>query len=324
MNNFILAITTYNRLSYLKGLIDSWKKTKSENINWHIVIADDGSNDGTIKYIESLRIADTQLTLIKNNRLGVHQQMNTIIKKLETIDFDFCFKVDDDIEFLKPGWDNLYYKTVINTGYEHLVFCEDKWSQEQFLNNEIFKGDLVSKINILNVQGCFYTLTPNIINKVGYFDAKQFGFRGMGHVDYTARCCRAGYNDINNPFDVKNSNEYISAKKNNYQSSINKEFINRYDSFKRKEKEIIILNNNRIYIPLVDIDSDIYIKFEKELLNISFLEIEKQQNIINKQKQTIEWFENENKKIKSYYNKKYEFLPKWYKVIGSLLEKKQT
>ena len=98
----ILAITTFNRLHFLKVLINSFKKNATDS-NWKIIIADDGSTDGTIEYIESLKIPDVSITLIKNKRNGVHYQFNTIIRKLEELDFDYCFKCDDDIEFLKPN-----------------------------------------------------------------------------------------------------------------------------------------------------------------------------------------------------------------------------
>jgi len=322
MNNFIISITTYNRLSYLKELINSWQITKSDNVNWQVIIADDGSTDDTIKYIENLIIKDVEITLIKNRRIGIHQQMNTIISKLEKLDFDICFKVDDDVEFLKKGWDELYYKSIIETGFEHLVFCDNNWAVEQFLEKEIEKENLISKTSILNVHGFFYTLTPNIIKNVGYFNVDDFGFRGMGHVDYTARCCMSGFNDKNSPFDIKNSNEYISASKKNYKSAIKSKFINLYDSHYRKQKEDFILNNNKIYQEYTEINKQIYDEFKSELLNLSLIEFEKLENKINKKDETIDWYKKENKKIIDYYNNRYESLPTWCKKLGKIITKK--
>ena len=322
MNNkyFILSITSYNRLAYLKELINSWQKTKSDDINWQIIIADDGSTDGTIDYIENLKIQNTPITLIKNNRIGIHQQMNTIIEKLELIDFDICFKVDDDIEFLKKGWDKLYYKTAIDTGYEHLVFCDNNWANEQCLEKEIVKRNLIAKTNILNAHGFFYTLTPNIIKQIGYFNIKEFGFRGMGHVDYTARCCMAGFNDINNPFDVVNSNDYISASKKDYISAIKSQFINLYDSYNRKQKEELIITNKQIYFENKRINKQIYNEFKDELLNLSLLEFEILEAQIKEKEDIINWYKKEDIKIKDYYNNKYERLPIWFKKIANLIQ----
>lgn len=52
--------------------------------------------------------------------------MNTVLNYLETINYDFFFKVNDDITFLKSGWDELYYKTTIKTRNHHLIFCDQK------------------------------------------------------------------------------------------------------------------------------------------------------------------------------------------------------
>ena len=44
---FTLAITTFNRLNYLKACLDSWIQTRSIDVDWTLIIADDGSDDGT-------------------------------------------------------------------------------------------------------------------------------------------------------------------------------------------------------------------------------------------------------------------------------------
>lgn len=320
-NSFILSITTYNRLNYLKELLNSWLITKSDDVNWKIIIADDGSTDGTVEYIENLSFDGVEIILIKNKRIGIHQQMNTVIEKLDGNNFDICFKVDDDIEFIRSGWDKLYYNAILQSGYEHLVFCDNNWQSHQFMDKSIIKNNLIGKTSLLNSHGFLYTITPNIIKKVGYFNSKEFGFRGMGHVDYTARCCRAGYNDINNPFDVVSSNDFISATKRNYKSAIKSQLIALYDSYNRNRKEDIILNNENIYIESSVINQNILEEFNSELLKISLLEIDKLNEEIVKKDQVIDWYDKEITKIKQYYHKKYDSLPKLVKQITGFIPK---
>ena len=45
---------------------------------------------------------------------------------------------------------------------------------------------------MLHAHGFFYTFSPEVIKKVGSMDTQSFGFRGMGHVDFSMRCARAG------------------------------------------------------------------------------------------------------------------------------------
>jgi glycosyltransferase involved in cell wall biosynthesis len=317
MKTFVLAITTYNRLDFLTSCISSWDKTKSTDVKWELVIADDGSNDGTINYIKNLNIQDCQITLIKNNRLGIHQQMNTILKTIEKIDFDFCFKIDDDITFLKPGWDFLYYNQAIKTGYHHLIFCERKWEQNQHFKTPVTNNQLKSYTSLINTHGFFYTLTKETIKKIGYFDVNNFGFRGMGHIDYTARACRSGYNAINNPYDVVGSEEYITAYNEQYSGAINKTWINAYDEYYRLEKETIIKDENRIFIPYKELNYNIYDTFTANILKALSQKIKAYEE---KEKKGQDWYKSEKLKIENWYNNQYSHLPNWYLKIGKIFK----
>lgn len=247
---FVLAITTFNRLDFLKSCIESFQSTKSQNISWEIIIADDGSTDGTKEYLANLKLGH-QIKYIKNKNVGIIHQVNSILKYLSTIDFDLCFKIDDDIFFQKEGWDILYWKTIERTGYDHLIFYDKKWQPHSNLERPISAGDLISNCLPEIIQGAFYTLTPRVISEVGFFDEQRFGAWGLGHVDYSFRCCRAGFNVLKNPFDVKNSNDYILLQK--YSESSSKSISAKYKSL-LNPKEIIefkkdVFRSNRIYIP---------------------------------------------------------------------------
>jgi glycosyltransferase involved in cell wall biosynthesis len=313
MKTFILAITTFNRLNYLKTCLDSWCQTRSKDINWTLIVADDGSEDGTLEYLETLRIESSAVVVIKNKRIGVHQQMNTILSCLEQMDYDFCFKVDDDITFLKAGWDKLYYNTAIQTGMHHLVFCDENWCSEQFLDAKSVKEGLVGRVPILNAHGFFYTLTPQVVKAVGFMDVKSFGFRGMGHVDFTVRCARASFTSVETPWDILKSNVYISATKNDYKSVLPSASIHTYDDFKREAKERIIQDERRIFISNSKTDEQLYLVFKDEIIaalsdKVINFELEK--------KDVVDWYENEITKIKDWHENQYNYLPKWYLTIG--------
>lgn len=317
MKTFVLAITTYNRLHFLKKCIESWDKTKSNDVNWTLVVADDGSTDGTIAYLNSLNYKNVDTIIIKNNRIGVHQQMNTVLQKLENINYDFGFKIDDDIAFLQPEWDTNYYHKAIKTGYHHLVFCEQKWEKEQFLPKPILRNDLIAYTPLVNTHGFFYTFSKEMINKVGYFDVDNFGFRGMGHVDFTARASRAGYNNLNNPFDISDSNQYLTAHNLKYTGALNKTWINAYDEYCRKKKEEIVLAKNRIYIPFKEIKLNIYNSFLNDVITALSHKVEQsEQKSINEKK----WYLQEKEKIDNWYQSKYAHLPNWYVKAGGIFK----
>lgn len=245
----VLAITTYNRLDYLKDCVSSFLRTKSSAFEWQILIADDGSTDGTKIYLDELQ-ANHKAILIHNNRVDIHRQVNTILKALSDMDFDICFKCDDDIVFKAAGWDDLYSKTITRTGYQHLVFYDKNWQPYANLARPIKHGNLVANCAAEAIQGGFYTITPAIIEAVGYFDEQQFGRRGLGHVDYTLRCCRAGFNVLAHPFDVESSNELLQLQvAHAYRRSVSSKYKALFNSKEIIELKKQITQAQRIYIP---------------------------------------------------------------------------
>lgn len=246
---FIIAVTTYNRLPYLKDFVDTFVETHHREAHWEMIIADDGSEDGTLEYVESLQLKDIPITLIKNNRTDITHQTNTIIRELSQRDFDLCFKCDDDILFLKPGWDQLYWEAMERTGYSHFAYYNLKWWPTLDLEAPIKKGELICYATSVH-QGAFFTLTPEIIREVGYFDRFNFGFRGYEHNDYTVRCCRAGFNCLQTPFDVKNSNNYLDLQtKDGYAPAIPDELVKQLNTEQAREWKRSFQQKNRIYIP---------------------------------------------------------------------------
>ncbi len=296
----ILAVTTYNRLELLKRLLTTFLNSIDKNQDdWQLLIADDGSTDGTLEYLDGLKIPQVPITIIKNNRKGIYHQFNTIVNYLEDISFDYCFKCDDDIEFLKPGWDQIYIKAILESGYDHLCYFDTNWRPNKNLNKPIVKNHLISYCRAKDVQGAFFTLTPDVIKKVGYMDTKNFGFRGAGHIDYTMRACRAGFNDINHPFDAKNSQQYIKYQTESRTSALNKHVQNAIendDEIKRRYELIKV--SSRDYIPFNEEMPSFTSKIEKVLLL-----------------QRLDALEKE----KEWYEETYGHQPRWFVRLGKLI-----
>jgi len=243
----VLAITTYNRCAYLRQCIKTWVDTRSPDVSWRLIVADDGSTDSTLNFISSLHIPDTTIDIIKNNRDGVHHQTNTILKCLDNSKFDLCFKVDDDVYFEYPSWDMLYYKAILDSGYEHLCLYDPTWKHAK---TKVDHGALVGLTDATSVMGCFFTLTQNIINKVGFFDTKQFGKSGLGHTDYTARCCRAGFNEYSAPLDVRGSYKFIRLQsRENYRPAVSMAIRNKENTEEVLQRKLtLVQNQKRMYV----------------------------------------------------------------------------
>ena len=248
--NFVLAISTYNRKEYLQSMLTSFLVSRSKDVEWKIIIADDGSKDGTIDFIKIFDFEGIPYVLLQNQRNGIHHQMNTILFHLSNSKFDVCFKCDDDVFFKQKGWDKLYWETMERTGYQHLIFIDKTWIPADIREKPLKFGNLISNGKPGVLSGAMYTITPEIIKKVGYFDVFNFGFRGVGHQDYSLRCCRAGFNAIENPLDVVHSNNYIQLQnRDDYVTSMNRKLLRLLNPSEVVESKNAIKMQNRIYIP---------------------------------------------------------------------------
>jgi glycosyltransferase involved in cell wall biosynthesis len=219
----VLAVTTFNRRDYLRECLESWAATRNPAYRWLVVVADDGSTDGTLNYLEKPDIpADCHL--IRNVRRGAGGQTNTIFQLCRRLDYAIGFKIDDDLVFKRKGWDDLYINAVRRSGYEHL--CH--------LNLRLFNaerrppvplsagrplaldpsGSCAAYTDVYNCMGCLFTFTPRLLAAVGNVDESNFPIRGDWHIDYSARAARAGFNRVDTFFDARDSGRYIDIQNN--------------------------------------------------------------------------------------------------------------
>ena len=204
---FFVAITTYSRIDYLKQLINSIIEF-SGNHKYIVAINDDGSKDGTREYLKGLK--DTENIKFKvffSNHKGSYFSTNTLFNYSESLDFDLGFKIEDDLYFIRKGWEELYYNAYKKSGFSHLSHYSIAWTGENKTPKR--RGKLVSYTNVWNSQGTFYTFTKETLQKVGYLDNANFGKRGEGHRDWSLRACRLGMNEKDRFWDAKYSSKYI-------------------------------------------------------------------------------------------------------------------
>lgn len=206
----ILGIITYNRIHYIQKLITSFIENYNDAYNWIIIIADDGSTDSTVEWLDGLLIPDVDIIIIKNNRGFITRQSNSILEVAYVLDFYLGFMVNDDIVFESKDWATDYITAYELYNLDHLVYFNKKYAAKDALNmiNKIKESDksvnLRGEINAENCMGCLWTFTKKLIDNVGYFDEINFKGSGYSHREYTLRCCRAGFNNQNNLYDVPN------------------------------------------------------------------------------------------------------------------------
>jgi len=219
----VFAVTTYNRADYLRECLVSWAATRDPALPWYVVVADDGSTDGTLDllYRGGLPIA---LHVIRNDRRGAGGQTNTIFDLCRALKFGFLFKADDDVVFRKPGWDRLYLEAAQASGFDHLCHLNTAlWNGERRPAVALDparpaatdpSGRCAAHVGVLDCMGCLFTVTPRVLEAVGGIDEENFPRRGDWHIDFSARCCRAGFNRAATFFDAAGANDHVDLQDN--------------------------------------------------------------------------------------------------------------
>jgi glycosyltransferase involved in cell wall biosynthesis len=259
----VMSITTWNRVDYLQECIESFMATRSPNYDWVLIVADDGSEDGTLEYLDSLKV-QIELHVIRNKSRAACGQTNTIFELSEKIGYDFGFKIDDDVIFMKPGWDDLYIQAAKASGYPHL--CHSNWKAFTNLRRRTQpdfnpppphvdasdKGESI--VDVWACHGCLFTFTPEVIEKIGYCDEPNFPIRGQWHIDYSIRACRAGLNDPNHFYDARDANQFIDLQENTptYRCSLpwGDQYKKTKDPAEMERRLRVMRDESRIYVPL--------------------------------------------------------------------------
>ena len=140
------------------------------------------------------------------------------------------------------------------SGYDHLVYFNPNWKEPSHSEESPRFSELQSSCTARDAMGCFYTLTPSLIERLGFFDEDSFPVRGHSHVDYTLRACRLEANDTQYLYDISGSNEYIGMmmrdgyKRTHRTLSVWERKIPTSDE-SLANREAVLLTEGRTFIP---------------------------------------------------------------------------
>lgn len=258
----IMGVKTWNRVDYVREFIDTFISTRNPRYDWTLIVADDGSTDDTLEYLRNLQ-SPVPIRVIENKSAYACGQFNSINDVAAEMGFDVCFHADDDIIFVKPGWDDLYLNAMEQSGFQHLVYKNHEQHLEltrrqrdssfQLPPEQIdASGTCSSIVNAESCGGAFYTVTPEILNRVGYADEANFPIRGQWHIDFTMRCVRAGFNENEYLYDARGSNEYITSweSREGYRCSLpwNEQYKKTKNEAELARRWAVMRDPHRIYV----------------------------------------------------------------------------
>ena len=169
-----IVITSYNRINDLKETLIRVKDINYPHIE--IIIVDNGSNDGSAEFVESLPDADFRKIIIKPNKGSAYSHMQGMLMARG----DIVITIDDDC-FLRPS---VVKKTVevfkknknlagIGYGFvnPNVGFNEESYQKSTIfkVNNNQFENSYES---IVATSGAAFR--KSALEKIGYYDLSWF------------------------------------------------------------------------------------------------------------------------------------------------------
>lgn len=189
-----IGVTTFNRVKGLRRTVRAIKQYT--NIPYHLVVADDGSSDGTANWCE-----DQDLHVIRGVNKGVAWNKNRLLLTFSRMpEIDVIILLDDDCFPNQNDWAQFWSSSVSNCG--HLNY------RLPYQNIISGLGEVDDPYLISDFGGACIAVSRSAFNTVGFMDPRFKGY-GLEHVDWTRRFVSAGYGG-GGDFRDKNNRFYFS------------------------------------------------------------------------------------------------------------------
>ncbi len=154
-----VVIPTYNRMKMLPGIIESWRKVdECTDFSYEIIFSDDGSSDGSVAYLESIK--DLPITILCNAHGGASSARNAAIRAAKG---DRLLIVGDDI-FPEPDILNVHFELAKQMSSNVAVLGVVDW------HNDLPVNHLMHHITEIGNEQFSY----NRLNEGEYVDFRHF------------------------------------------------------------------------------------------------------------------------------------------------------
>lgn len=172
-----VAILSTDRPECLKRLLDSMTEYGYDE---DIHIFDDSTNvEPILSLIENYKNIIFKHT---GNRIGVAQNTNHALRRLQ--DYDYSLLFNNDCEILDFGWRTFYYKAFLETNIHHFCFRQNGlWGAGTSYRphlDQVINGWIIRTITDFP-QGALLAFSKKALETVGYFDSKMFKSYGKAH-----------------------------------------------------------------------------------------------------------------------------------------------
>jgi GT2 family glycosyltransferase len=176
-----IGLITYNRKGVLRDTLELLRRN-TVHPNTSLVVADDGSTDGTRDMLDGLGVA-----YVTGDNGGVAWNKNRALFVLEEIAHsDVVILLEDDTAPTAYGWDTPWIKAAVRYGHMNVALEE---TNEHYLGGSGTVADPIISTLITAQCACF---SREALRFAGYFDPRFKGY-GHEHVEHSIRMVRCGY-----------------------------------------------------------------------------------------------------------------------------------
>jgi glycosyltransferase involved in cell wall biosynthesis len=195
-----IGIITYNRQQILSDTIDR-VRTFTRQSDAALVVADDGSSDGTLAMLR-----DQRVPVITGVNMGIAWNKNRALFLLsQMLDCETVILLEDDTQPSRAGWEAEWIAAAQRWGH---VNYAAHWMREHFESGAGTAADPI-RSKLVTAQCSAYS--RNSLTYGGYFDSRFKGY-GHEHVEHTRRLVRVGYGGTDELIDGKERVRYFSIK----------------------------------------------------------------------------------------------------------------
>jgi glycosyltransferase involved in cell wall biosynthesis len=175
-----IGVITYNRRDVLA---ETLARVRAHTTSpYELVVADDGSWDGTVELVRSLGVR-----LVTGRNMGIAWNKNRALFLLSMIAHcDVVVLLEDDSSPIKDGWEKEWVEASLRWG--HINFAGD-WMRPDFLRGSGTAADPYLCHHV-TAQCSGFSRTALLYG--GYFDSRFRGY-GQEHVEHTRRLVRVGF-----------------------------------------------------------------------------------------------------------------------------------
>ncbi len=176
-----IGIITYNRKDILAETIERVRALTREP-DAALVVADDGSTDGTLHMLRSMRVP-----VVTGVNMGIAWNKNRALFMLsQALGCETMILLEDDARPARLAWESQWIAAARQWG--HVNYAGD-WMREYFVSGSGTADDPVRSSMVTAQCAAF---SREALSFAGYFDPRFTGY-GHEHVEHTCRMIRLGY-----------------------------------------------------------------------------------------------------------------------------------